>query len=271
MSDPKEDASLNSDSHSEPVSHGEEEDGPSHPGIDEGAIQNKIKKHQERAQQKNERIQQLKIESEALKEENAQLKEQLEQKEKECVKEKENSQRLQALCNNQKTIIEELKKQIKGAHERNVSETDNSMDYSQRHISTFANEPTEASQNGIYLKFTKFLNKLESLGLKQDLEKLTSENTCLKELIKKEQDEKIRQFKDSMELAIRIQSFEEEVAKSQQERYQLALDLDKISGKMKDLYAKIKESDEICNTCVSFLEKNGLIQTSFISDDGVLW
>ena len=51
-----------------------------------------------------------------------------------------------------------------------------------------------------------------------------------------------------MELEIRIQSFEDEVTKSQQERYQLALDLDRLSNKMRELFSKVKETDEILNT-----------------------
>jgi len=100
---------------------------------------------------------------------------------------------------------------------------------------------------------------------------LAAENNILKELIQKEQEARVKQFKDTMELEIRIKSFEDEVAKNQQERYQLVLDLDRLTNNQTKLFSEIKESEEILNTWVAFLEKNGLIQTSFLSEDAALF
>lgn len=97
------------------------------------------------------------------------------------------------------------------------------------------------------------------------------ENNRLKESVQIEQEARVKQYKDTIELEIRLKSFEDEVIKSQQERYQLALDLDRLSGHQTELFSKIKESEEILNTWVAFLEKNGLIQTSFLSEDAVLF
>lgn len=100
---------------------------------------------------------------------------------------------------------------------------------------------------------------------------LKEENVRLKELIQQEQDARVTQFKDSMELEIRIKSFEDEVSKSQQERYQLAVDIGRVTNKQNELFSKIKESEEILNTWVAFLEEKGLIQTSFLSEDAALF
>lgn len=77
---------------------------------------------------------------------------------------------------------------------------------------------------------------------------LKEENIRLKELIQQEQDARVTQFKDNMELEIRIKSFEDEVSKSQQERYQLAVDIGRVTNKQNELFSKIKESEEILNT-----------------------
>jgi len=45
---------------------------------------------------------------------------------------------------------------------------------------------------------------------------LTEENSKLQELIQKEQNEKVTQLKDTMELEIRIKTFEDEVIKSKE-------------------------------------------------------
>ena len=100
---------------------------------------------------------------------------------------------------------------------------------------------------------------------------LKEENVRLKELIQQEQDARVTQFKDTMELEIRIKSFEDEVTKSQQERYQLAGDIERVTNKENELFSKIKESEEILNTWVAFLEEKGLIQTSFLSEDAMLF
>ena len=70
-----------------------------------------------------------------------------------------------------------------------------------------------------------------------------------------------------MELETWLKSAEEEITKSQQERYQLSLDIDRTSTNQTELLLKIKESEDVMNTCVQFLEKNGLLATSFMTED----
>lgn len=85
--------------------------------------------------------------------------------------------------------------------------------------------------------------------------------------MKQEQEARVKQYKDTLELDIRIKSFEEEGTLSQQERYQLSHDIEKLTRYQNDLFSKIKESEEVLNTCLNFLEKNGVVQTSFFSSD----
>ena len=57
---------------------------------------------------------------------------------------------------------------------------------------------------------------------------LENENMTLRESIKHEQEIRLEQAKDIMELETRLKSAEEEVIKSQEERYQLALDINSL-------------------------------------------
>lgn len=70
-----------------------------------------------------------------------------------------------------------------------------------------------------------------------------------------------------MELETWLWSAEDEVTKSQQDWYQLSLDIDRIGLSQEDLLLKIKESEDVLSTCIAFLEKNGLVATSFMSDE----
>lgn len=58
----------------------------------------------------------------------------------------------------------------------------------------------------------------------------------------------VNDYKDSLELDIRIKTFEDEAILSQQERYQLAHDIDKLTRYQNELFSKIKESEEVLNT-----------------------
>ena len=77
---------------------------------------------------------------------------------------------------------------------------------------------------------------------------LIEENNKLKEMIQSEQEARVKQYRDTMELEIRIKSFEDEVAKNQQERYNLNLDLDRLTNIQGKLCTEIKESEEVLNT-----------------------
>ena len=59
---------------------------------------------------------------------------------------------------------------------------------------------------------------------------LENENMTLRESIKHEQEIRLEQAKDIMELETRLKSAEEEVIKSQEERYQLALDINSLGN-----------------------------------------
>jgi septal ring factor EnvC (AmiA/AmiB activator) len=96
---------------------------------------------------------------------------------------------------------------------------------------------------------------------------LEKENEKLKESLRMEQEARLEQTKDLMELETRLKTGEDEVIKSQEERYQLSMDIGTISKNQTELFSKIKESEEFLDICVAFLQKNGLLASSFLSDD----
>lgn len=70
-----------------------------------------------------------------------------------------------------------------------------------------------------------------------------------------------------MELEARFKTAEEEARKSQEERVNLESDLKNLRKSQNELLSKIKESQEFLEVCMTFLQKNGLLATSFISED----
>lgn len=173
----------------------------------------------------------------------------------------------------ERVILDQLKRRIAELEEQqNNNESDKS---GIQDSSTFKLEGKGPEEE-------QTLEKIGSMDnyrrLERDLEEkrrelitMQEENRLLRESVQAEQEARVKQYKDTMELEIRIKSFEDEAIKSQQDRYQLAYDLDRLSSSQTELYSKVKESEEILNTCVTFLEKNGLIQTSFLSEDAVLF
>mmetsp|Transcript_11493 Transcript_11493/g.10159 ORF Transcript_11493/g.10159 Transcript_11493/m.10159 type:complete len:229 (+) Transcript_11493:2-688(+) len=209
-------------------------------------LQNKFiaKKKVDIIEKLEKEIEELKKDNEGLVQENLSLKEENgglrgvsgKLKEEE-IKDKENMEKIEASAQNQKIIINQLKKrvsQLEDEKEVNLNESD---------MSGILENTQVVTRNSLVNLESK--NDEENSGITNKLQVLKEENSRLKELIKEVQDAKVTQFKDTMELQIRIQSFEDEVTKSQQERYQLALDLDKLTNKLHELFTKVKESDEI--------------------------
>jgi predicted nuclease with TOPRIM domain len=86
--------------------------------------------------------------------------------------------------------------------------------------------------------------------------------------IQYEQQSKIEKKKHKLELEARLRTAELEAQKSMEERQNLEGQIKDMKKTQSELLSKIRESQEFLDVCTSFLQKNGLLATSFISDDG---
>ena len=87
--------------------------------------------------------------------------------------------------------------------------------------------------------------------------------------IQYEQQSRIEKKKHKLELEARLKTAESEAQKSQEERLNLEQQIKDMRRTQNELLSKIRESQEFLDVCTTFLQKNGLLATSFISDDGL--
>ena len=66
---------------------------------------------------------------------------------------------------------------------------------------------------------------------------------------------------------MRLKTAENEAQKSKEERLNLEYQIKDMKKSQNELMAKIRESQEFLEVCTTFLQKNGLLATSFISED----
>ena len=186
--------------------------------------------------------------------------------EQQKVKDGQNSSR------SQNAIIEHLKMRIAELEEQQQNESDKSCTF-ENSLLKFEPKGLDEEQSIDKVNLMENYRRLEKAYEEIRKEQLTlqEENKFLQESVQTEQEARVKQYKSAMELEIQLKLYEDELIKSQQDRYQLAYDLDRLSTHQNELISKIKESEEIFNTWVAFLEKNGLIQSSFLSDDAVVF
>ena len=96
---------------------------------------------------------------------------------------------------------------------------------------------------------------------------LESEKKTLLNQIQADQQTKIDKKKDKYELEARLKTAELEAHKSKEERESLERQIAEMRKTQNELLSKIRESQEFLEVCTTFLQKNGLLATSFISDD----
>ena len=70
-----------------------------------------------------------------------------------------------------------------------------------------------------------------------------------------------------MELEARLKTAEMEAQKSQEERLSLEEQIGDMQKTQNELLSKIRETQEFLEITTTFLQKNGLLASSFISDD----
>jgi hypothetical protein len=97
---------------------------------------------------------------------------------------------------------------------------------------------------------------------------LEQEKQALMKQIQYDQQTKIEKKKHKLELEARLKTAEMEAAKSAEERQNLEAQIKDMKRTQNELLSKIRESQEFLDVCTTFLQKNGLLASSFISDDG---
>lgn len=70
-----------------------------------------------------------------------------------------------------------------------------------------------------------------------------------------------------MEMDNKLNAVEEESRKFQEEKVNLEYTIKVLWKNQNKLLSKIKESQEFIDVCVKFLKKNGIMSTSFMSDE----
>jgi hypothetical protein len=70
-----------------------------------------------------------------------------------------------------------------------------------------------------------------------------------------------------LELEARLKTAEMEAQKSQEERISLEEQIVDMKKTQNELLSKIRETQEFLEITTTFLQKNGLLASSFISDD----
>ena len=85
--------------------------------------------------------------------------------------------------------------------------------------------------------------------------------------MRKEQEMKIELKKNIMEINIKLRAAEEESRRFQEEKVNLEHALNMLRRNQNKLLSKIKESSEFVDYCIDFMKKNGVMSTSFLSDN----
>ena len=85
--------------------------------------------------------------------------------------------------------------------------------------------------------------------------------------IQYEQSTRIEKKKHKLELEARLKTAELEAQKSQEERMNLEDQIVDMKKTQNSLLSKIRETQEFLEVTTTFLQKNGLLASSFISDD----
>ena len=94
----------------------------------------------------------------------------------------------------------------------------------------------------------------------------TCENKLLKEAIEREQNERLQQSRDMSELIEKLKLTEVQMHTSEDIRYKLSIDIQTLQLSIQRLTKKLNANSLICEMCTDFLQKNGVLATSFLSE-----
>ncbi|CDW90324.1 UNKNOWN [Stylonychia lemnae] len=111
------------------------------------------------------------------------------------------------------------------------------------------------------------LSDQDQMQYERRIRMLEQEKENLMRQIQLEQYNRIEKQKHKLELEARLKTAEIEAQKSMEERQILERSIKDLKRGQNDLLHKIRESQEFLDVCTSFLQRNGLMASSFISDD----
>lgn len=99
------------------------------------------------------------------------------------------------------------------------------------------------------------------------MQNVQAEKEGIYKALQHEQDKLLEKGKDKLELEVRLNAAEGEAKKNQELRYNLEQELTQVKKSQCELLSKMKESQDLLDLCASFLQKNGLLSTSFLSEE----
>eukprot|EP00347_Sterkiella_histriomuscorum_P014433 403360879 len=118
------------------------------------------------------------------------------------------------------------------------------------------------------------LEQQQALEQRQELEMMREririleiEKESFKLQISYDQQKQIEKKRDKYELDVRLKAAEKEAQKGREERVSLENQIRELKKQQGELLSKIRESQEFLDVCTTFLQKNGLLASSFISDE----
>ena len=97
--------------------------------------------------------------------------------------------------------------------------------------------------------------------------KLIKEKEKLKEALRREQSERIEGSKDLMELEERLKFGEKQMTEAQEARIAMKTQLQNQHSLINSLSKKMAENEELIQICATFLQRNGVLSNSFLSEE----
>jgi len=89
----------------------------------------------------------------------------------------------------------------------------------------------------------------------------------IKEALKREQMSKLDQSKDVIQLETRLKIAEDQISEYAKTQTKLEREIAGLQDNLKGFTLKMKESEELFELCSGFLQQNGLLASSFLSED----
>ena len=126
-------------------------------------------------------------------------------------------------------------------------------------------EPSSADKNELQQQIYSLQVQLEQAN--QVMQNVQAEKEGIYKALQHEQDKLLEKGKDKLELEVRLNAAEGEAKKNQELRYNLEQELTQVKKSQCELLSKMKESQDLLDLCASFLQKNGLLSTSFLSEE----
>eukprot|EP00347_Sterkiella_histriomuscorum_P024415 403331194 len=145
---------------------------------------------------------------------------------------------------------------------RSINQTGNKNDFTLNLPQTTQVSPVQQQQHQNHQS-----DQQQQYQYERRIKQLEFERDNLMKQIQHEQLNRIEKQKHKLELEARLKTAEIEAQKSYEERQVLERQIKDLRRGQNELMHKIRESQEFMDVCNSFLQRNGLLASSFTSDD----